>query len=84
MTIDLDNVICHFLLKVNFKKSINVELRILIKKILTKMRFINIKSVVKMSPLVVIKVNAISGCQHLIKFIQNKKNLNACLNRVLN
>ena len=32
MTIDLDNVICHFLLKVNFKKSINVELRILIKK----------------------------------------------------
>ena len=48
------------------------------------MRFINIKSVVKMSPLVVIKVNAISGCQHLIKFIQNKKNLNACLNRVLN
>ena len=33
------------------------------------MRFINIKSVVKMSPLVVIKVNAISGCQHLIKFI---------------
>ena len=83
MTIDLDNVICHFLLKVNFKKSINVELKILI-KILTKMRFINIKSVVKMSPLVVIKVNAISGCQHLIKFIQNKKNLNACLNRVLN
>ena len=68
MTIDLDNVICHFLLKVNYKKSINVELRILI-KILTKMRFINIKSVVKMLPLVVIKVNAISGCQHLIKFI---------------
>ena len=69
MTIDLDNVICHFLLKVNFKKSINVELRILIKKILTKIRFINIKSVVKRLPLVVIKVNSISGCQHLIKFI---------------